>query len=309
LALEEYERALSIDPNLSVAKTGSARSLEMLGEIDKARKAHQESIIHGRDEPGVLDDYACFLLRNDTADRARIVAEEACKLHPTSQGAWAILSLCYRAESDTREYWLSDYEKHIRVFDLDPPDGYPDMEMFNRELAEYLISLHADRREYLTQTLRNGTRVYDEVFFNGHHLIDRLLPRILEALRTYISSWASDPDHPFSSRLTDGFRIKGSWSSRARMRGYHVNHIHPKGWISSSYYVSAPKAADTEAGHAGWIQFGQSPEEFGSAFSPYRFVKPKPGRLVLFPSYVWHGTVPFFTEEERLTIAFDAIPA
>jgi hypothetical protein len=85
--------------------------------------------------------------------------------------------------------------------------------------------------------------------------------------------------------------------------------VHPKGWISSSYYVSAPKAVDAEGEHAGWIQFGQPSEEFGSAFSPYRFIKPKPGRLVLFPSYVWHGTVPFFTAEERLTIAFDAVPA
>jgi hypothetical protein len=38
------------------------------------------------------------------------------------------------------------------------------------------------------------------------------------------------------------------------------------------------------------------------------FVKPKPGRLVLFPSYMWHGTVPFTTDEARMTIAFDAVP-
>jgi tetratricopeptide (TPR) repeat protein len=308
-ALEEYQRALSLDPNLSAARTGAARSFEMLGEIEKARQAHHESVTLSRNEPGTLEDYACFLLRHDSAGKARAVAEKACRLHPTSQGAWAVLSLCYRAEQDGRESWLTDYEKHIRIFDLEPPEGYSDMEVFNQELAAYLGSLHADRREYLTQTLRNGTRVYDEVFFNGHHLIDRLLPRILDALRDYFSSWTTDPDHPFSSRRTDGFRISGSWSSRARTSGYHVNHVHPKGWISSSYYVSAPKAVDAEGEHAGWIQFGQPSEEFGSAFSPYRFIKPKPGRLVLFPSYVWHGTVPFFTAEERLTIAFDAVPA
>ena len=39
-----------------------------------------------------------------------------------------------------------------------------------------------------------------------------------------------------------------------------------------------------------------------------RYVKPQPGKLVLFPSYVWHGTVPFTRSAERMTVAFDAAP-
>jgi hypothetical protein len=31
--------------------------------------------------------------------------------------------------------------------------------------------------------------------------------------------------------------------------------------------------------------------------------------LVLFPSYLWHGTVPFSAGEMRLTAAFDVLPA
>ncbi|HUL47329.1 MAG TPA: putative 2OG-Fe(II) oxygenase [Steroidobacteraceae bacterium] len=30
---------------------------------------------------------------------------------------------------------------------------------------------------------------------------------------------------------------------------------------------------------------------------------------VLFPSYFWHGTVPFASEQPRLTVAFDVVPA
>jgi len=37
-------------------------------------------------------------------------------------------------------------------------------------------------------------------------------------------------------------------------------------------------------------------------------VKPKPGMLVLFPSYFWHGTVPFEDGGRRLTAAFDVVP-
>ena len=38
------------------------------------------------------------------------------------------------------------------------------------------------------------------------------------------------------------------------------------------------------------------------------YVRPEPGLLALFPSYMWHGTVPFGGEEPRLTIAFDIVP-
>ncbi|MHB1589075.1 MAG: putative 2OG-Fe(II) oxygenase [Metallibacterium scheffleri] len=37
-------------------------------------------------------------------------------------------------------------------------------------------------------------------------------------------------------------------------------------------------------------------------------MRPAPGLLLLFPSYMWHGTVPFSGTRTRLTIAFDVLP-
>jgi hypothetical protein len=36
-------------------------------------------------------------------------------------------------------------------------------------------------------------------------------------------------------------------------------------------------------------------------------LEPRPGRLVLFPSYLWHGTTAIHEAEPRLTIAFDVV--
>ena len=58
----------------------------------------------------------------------------------------------------------------------------------------------------------------------------------------------------------------------------------------------------------GWIRFGQPPFITDPPLPAEHYVRPKPGRLVLFPSYMWHGTVPFTTDEARMTIAFDAVP-
>ncbi|MBK9588986.1 MAG: hypothetical protein IPO50_10640 [Sphingomonadales bacterium] len=49
-----------------------------------------------------------------------------------------------------------------------------------------------------------------------------------------------------------------------------------------------------------WFSRGRS----GPRYFAKRLIEPKPGRLVMFPSTMWHGTVPF-DAGERLTVAFD----
>ena len=58
----------------------------------------------------------------------------------------------------------------------------------------------------------------------------------------------------------------------------------------------------------GWIKFGEPSFDAHLGEGIRRKVQPQPGRLVLFPSYMWHGTVPFRSQQIRTTIAFDVTP-
>ena len=58
----------------------------------------------------------------------------------------------------------------------------------------------------------------------------------------------------------------------------------------------------------GWIKFGEPAFDAGFKEPVRRAIRPVPGTLVLFPSYLWHGTVPFHSAQSRTTIAFDAVP-
>jgi hypothetical protein len=69
-----------------------------------------------------------------------------------------------------------------------------------------------------------------------------------------------------------------------------------------------PDAVAGEEQKQGWIKFGEPSFEAGLKDPVRRAIQPKPGRLVLFPSYMWHGTVPFRDARARTTIAFDAVP-
>jgi hypothetical protein len=131
---------------------------------------------------------------------------------------------------------------------------------------------------------------------------------IADAVAKYIRELPDDPDHPMARRKQDEFSFSGSWSCRLASSGYHTNHVHPKGWISSAYYVHLPDAVDDETGRQGWLKFGESNLALGARDTPARHERPVVGRLVLFPSYFWHGTVPFRSSDNRLTVAFDVVP-
>ena len=77
--------------------------------------------------------------------------------------------------------------------------------------------------------------------------------------------------------------------------------------MSSALYVSLPP--EVERGEGGALAFGVPDAALGLDLPPRRVEHPKVGRLVLFPSYFWHGTMPFESAEPRLTVAFDALPA
>ena len=85
-----------------------------------------------------------------------------------------------------------------------------------------------------------------------------------------------------------------------------MNHVHPEGWISSAYYAEVPGEVEDVSSKSGWIKFGE-PRYPVPGVVAEKFVQPKQGRLVLFPSYMWHGTTPIHGDEPRMTIAFDVV--
>jgi hypothetical protein len=203
---------------------------------------------------------------------------------------------------------LNDYERFVQVFELRAPEGYSDIGSFNSDLAVHLQSLHNDRRENIDQTLRGGTQTMGDLFRKDHRLIALLRSTIERSVAEYIARMKHDDIHPLLSRKADNFGYAGSWSTRLRDCGFHTNHYHGKGWISSAYYVSVPDAAADVDSQQGWIKFGEPSFDVGSSGYPRRTIQPRSGTLVLFPSYMWHGTIPFRSESERLTVAFDVVP-
>jgi hypothetical protein len=97
-----------------------------------------------------------------------------------------------------------------------------------------------------------------------------------------------------------------SWSVRLAGSGFHFAHVHPGGVMSSACYISLPEGMGEQDPQEGWLEIGRPPPQLKVDLPPIATVEPRPGRLVLFPSYIFHGTRPF-KAGERLTVAFDVV--
>ncbi len=307
-AQEGYARAADLAPDHVSPLIGLGLCAARLGDFGAAIDWHEKAMRLEPDNSHAWCNFSETLLRAREFARAAKTAEEALAIEPENQYALGLLGLALRGANDAREERLNDYDAFVQVFDLEPPAGYADMESFNGDLNAWLDHRHRDKREVLNQTLRGGTQTFDNLFGRGHELVNRLEARIQEAVATYIARMREDEDHPLLSRRRNAFKYSGSWSSRLADCGFHTNHVHPKGWISSAYYIAVPDVAADASKKEGWIKFGEPDFDAGFADPVRRAIQPKPGRLVLFPSYMWHGTVPFHAPTARTTVAFDAVP-
>ena len=242
------------------------------------------------------------LLRSGRVEAALPIID-AWLVRPERRLMWPYASAAWRMGGDPRGLWLDNPETLVSVIDL--ADRLPPLD----RLAALLRSLHRARAQHLDQSVRGGTQTDGALFSRLEPELRIVRAAVSDAVSAHIARLApQDVDHPtLAPRRDREPRFAGSWSVRLAGGGHHAAHVHPAGWISSALYIALPKAVE-EDGHEGWLTLGAPQAELGLPLPPTRFVQPKPGRLVLFPSTMWHGTEPFGAGE-RLTIAFDvALP-
>jgi Flp pilus assembly protein TadD len=306
-SLAIYEQLLSVAPADPIAITGVAVSLEKLGRLAAAADTYRHALIHPVRDANLYSSLAAMLLQLGDPSAAETAARGGLEIAPHDQTCLAALSTAWRLRNDAREAWLCGYADLIRVFDLEPPPGFNDQREFNTQLNQELDRFHPDTREHVNQSVRGGTQTRADILGTGRPLVDLLQAQFNGSLRTYIRG-LQDATHPFSARRSRSFLYTGSWSSRLHSGGFHANHIHPRGWISSCYYVGVPDECTDSTTQQGWLGFGAPSIELGLPEPIRRSVEPRVGRLVLFPSFVWHGTRAFHSAGARTTIAFDVAP-
>ena len=101
-----------------------------------------------------------------------------------------------------------------------------------------------------------------------------------------------------------------AWMNVNPTGSFNAPHTHPGAHWSGVYYVSQPAV---EKGNSGMIEFLDPRSDLPNwrvldapSFKIKKKLRPMPGDLILFPSYLLHWVYPNEADGDRVTVAFNA---
>lgn len=341
--LDAAERLLARTPTHAGALESAAWCLHKLGDQEAAIARAREAVAAAPQVPSCAEALATILERADRLEEAREVldaararfpsaavparlrarvrlrlgdfagalddARVAVALAPGDQEAIAFagLALAHVEGIEAMRAWLG-LPDVVGSVDLPTPEAFPDAESFHRALAADIRGHSRLRFEPVGLVARRGWLTEDLLADRTPAItgFERVLRAAIEAHR---ASRRPEPGHPFLGAIPGPDWHINVWATRCERQGLIDTHLHVESWLSGAYYVALPPALGGD-GHAGWLEFHRPPPELPALPEAAidRF-EPRVGRLYLFPSYLYHRTLPFDGEGERISISFDLAPA
>lgn len=304
-AAKVLDDALAQAPGAAALQIAAAHLAGTLGRAD-AQLAHATAAL--RAAPASIEAARAAveaLLHLGRIAEAVSLAERVVQAAPDDQAAIALLATAWRMRGDQRHAALCEDPALIATHRIAAPAGWDDLPKFLHDLAGALGRLHGWQAHPLEQSIRQGSQTQVDLTKVDTPVIRALFAALDPPIRAHLAALGRGGD-PVRRRHTGGYRFAGAWSVRLRPGGFHTDHVHPAGWLSSAFYVALPESVAQPP--EGWLALGRPGVPTRPTLAPFRHIRPEPGMLALFPSYLWHGTEPFTGNAPRLTIAFDLLP-
>lgn len=332
-AVQSYERAIMLLPNYTDAYNNLGETWRDQGDMSKAVQYYQEALQRNPQHPGANYNMGEFLY---LAKRF----EEAIPHFQASQlDDWQarVLYCLYRAEKFAAFKQLRDdiikQAPHTAPFvatlsthyslnhgEPDPyqfcPDGLsfvyhrslPELAPGSPLLAALLESIaQADIAERKQARLTNGKQSAGNLFKRPEEAFRTLGELVKREFRLYRDQF-QHAECALITHFPDTLEFTSSWYVKMQKGGHLDAHIHEIGWISGAVYLAMPQTLDPQEGAFEYGTHGDHYPQLHNNF-PTRFIKPNIGDIVLFPSSLFHRTIPFNADAECICVAFDLKPA
>lgn len=309
----DFERAERHARQSVALAPSDAESVEALGELllicDKPADAiavYRDAIARGVSTHAIGRQLGIAQLQAGQASEAAVALSTAVQAVPDDQRAIAHLGVALAAAGDAaaaERLW--GVQRNVHAVRLPPPEGFADDATFRTALA-------ADIRRHSQQRWEPVGLAARQAFLSGDLLADRtpaivgFEQRLRAAIDEFIARCHHDSGDAFLRAIPRDY-VLHVWATQAAQSGYIDTHIHEESWLSGAYYVELPDAIrDDDPGHAGWIEFGRPFRGLPAVpKTMLRCIRPQAGELLLFPSYLFHRTLPYAGPGERISISFD----
>lgn len=270
-----------------------------LGYFNEALTEIDELIAQQPEDGQFIEQKVKTLLSMKRTDEAFDLMQARLKLPDVKQGTYALYASVLKLSGREQEYRrLYDFDKHINCIQIDLASND-----LHERLKQKLTGMHSANRQPFEQSLRGGSQTTGHLFESYDPDVQDLKERLMEQLARLFSRVDFSSSAPLNSLKMDEFTITDSWSVLLNDTHFHANHFHNAGDLSACLYLDV-SGVNSQSGE-GWIKFGEAGLGDWVQDSPDYCVKPDTGLLVVFPSYMWHGTTPFRSDKQRMTIAFD----
>jgi Flp pilus assembly protein TadD len=313
-AAEAFNQALRLAPDDAELHRNLGIALEGAGQLDDAIAAYRRALALKPGWPQIYRNLTNALLTAYDARGTIALCDAWLDIEPGALEAIGLKAVALDEIGDRAgARRLVDLDRFVRQVTIATvPPGYASLDAFNTALVQHLL---ADPT--LAVPGRRDVHYHGPAFRTTGELFDR--PRgpvvALEALiraqvADYLAAVAQpSPDHPYLARPPRRWRPIAQATVLDR-DGSLAPHVHYSGYVSGVYYVRVPPfVRSARADHAGWFEIGRPPPRFHRAGHPeVRFIEPREGVMLLFPSYFYHSTVTFSAAETRISVAFDALP-
>lgn len=228
----------------------------------------------------------------------RLLAELPSSTMPLALKCVALERLGDRAALDA----LMALDRFVAVVDIPAVAGFADMAEFNLSLTAELAAHPSLTFEPEGLVTRAG-RQTDDMADDRTPAIAALAAIAREQLAAHADR-VTGSDHPWIAARPDDWALT-LWGTILAPGGAVAPHIHAPNWLSGVYYPEFPPPL--AASGEGCFAIGPLPDQLGGGGTPAVF-QPRAGRMILFPSFLWHCTRPFGGAAERMSLAFDLVP-
>ncbi len=306
-ALKLLQQAISISGSNPGYHMNHGYLLEQLERVDDAIDAYRQAITL---QPGYRDPYynlGDLYLKLGQPGEAIAVFDACMASNGRDFHALAYKAHALRDAGDlTNADSLLDHQQFVKRYKISVPDCFENLSRMNQALAQH-VKTHPSLQANVRSTMKGDHT--GELLAEPKGPMAEIETVINAAVAWYCADLPDLPGHPFVQSRPKAWRLT-SWGVVLKNRGYERSHIHPNGWLSGVFYLQLPDVLDDpDREPEGWLEFGRPTKDLHVRSEPQiRLYKPEVGNIILFPSYFYHGTIPFTSSETRICISFDAEP-
>ncbi len=305
-----YRQALAHNPRHGQALGNLGIVLHDAGEPEAAIAAYRHALSINPRDFRAAEHLADALLEMNDCRAALAAAEKLLKLFHGHSGALASKAIALQRLGRASEAAdLLGMDELVWPIDIQVPAEFTDLDAFNSALAGHVLAHETLRYEPAGHATRHGQHTGDLLRYEKGPVqwLEQAVQKAVSDYQARLTRW---PQHPLARSKPVHWRMS-MWSVVMGSSGHQLPHIHPSAWLSGVYYARLPaEIRKDDADRAGWIEFGRPPESLaGGCDFPVRIEQPRAGRMYLFPAFLYHRTIPFSSEEPRISLAFDITPA